>query len=46
MHKPEFAVLSLVHASVQKLPLEEEQLSLSAGLTPVVSGGFAGAAEG
>lgn len=46
MHKPKFAILSLVHASVQKLPLEEEQLGLSAGLTPVVSRGFAGAAEG
>lgn len=46
MHKPKFAVLSLVHASVQKLPLEEEQLGLSAGLAPVVSGGLAGAAEG
>lgn len=46
MNQAKLAILRLVHASVQKLSFEEEELGLAAGLAPVVCRGFAGAAEG
>ena len=46
MNQPKPAVLRLVHASLQKLPFEEHELSFTAGLAPVVCWSFAGAAEG
>lgn len=46
MHQTELAVLRFVHAPVQKLPFEEEQLGLATGLAPIVCWGFARAAEG
>ena len=45
MHQPKLAILCLVHASVQKLPLEKEQLSLPTGFAPVISWSLAWTAE-
>ena len=46
MNQPKLAVLRLVHASVQKLPFEEHELSFTAGLAPIVCWSLAGTAEG